>query len=116
MARLDKTAADYIAIALSPVLIMLMVGSLMYFLVAVFYRGGFEDGSLWILSCYTLAIVLITPISMEEGQEQGRTLFGTALAMAAGFAVMRMTTLCSCPGSCSRWSGGPPTSSPGIAR
>ena len=46
MARLDKTAADYIAIALSPVLIMLMVGSLMYFLVAVFYAGASRDGSI----------------------------------------------------------------------
>ncbi|MCX7427295.1 MAG: hypothetical protein NTW96_16910, partial [Planctomycetia bacterium] len=90
MARLDKTATDYVAIALSPVLIMLMVGSLMYFLVAVFYRGCFEGRIYWILSCYTLAIVLIARISIEEGQERA-TIFGAALAMAAGFAVMRMS-------------------------
>src|SRR5947207_11120062 len=34
--RLDKTAADYIAIAVGPALIMAMVGSLVFFLLEVF--------------------------------------------------------------------------------
>jgi hypothetical protein len=34
-----KTAADYMVIALSPALIMALVGSLCFFLIEVFYRG-----------------------------------------------------------------------------
>jgi hypothetical protein len=89
MARLDKTAADYVAIAISPALIMLMVGSLMYFLVAVFYGGRYEDRIYWILTCYTVAIVLISRISMEDSQERAM-LFAGALAMAVGLAVMQL--------------------------
>ena len=37
--RLHQTTADYVVVALSPALIMTLVGSLMYFLLAVFYRG-----------------------------------------------------------------------------
>lgn len=89
MARLDKTAADYVAIAISPALIMLMVGSLMYFLVAVFYAGRYEDRIYWILTCYTVAIVLISRISMEDSQERAM-IFAGALAMAVGLAVMQL--------------------------
>ena len=39
--RLDKTLADYLAIAISPVLIMTLVGSLVFFLLEVFYHGGY---------------------------------------------------------------------------
>ena len=38
-AKPAKTAADYMVIALSPVLIMLLVGSLCFFLIEVFFRG-----------------------------------------------------------------------------
>ena len=34
-----KTLADYMVIGISPVLIMLLVGSLSFFLIQVFYRG-----------------------------------------------------------------------------
>ncbi len=37
--RLDKTLVDYLVIAISPVLIMTLVGSLVFFLLEVFYRG-----------------------------------------------------------------------------
>lgn len=90
MKRLDKTLGDYVAIAISPVLIMLMVGSLLHFLVAVCYRGQFDVRIHWILSCFTVAIVLIARISIEEGQERA-TLFGAALAGAIGLAMMRFS-------------------------
>ncbi|MBN1588115.1 MAG: DUF4129 domain-containing protein [Pirellulales bacterium] len=91
MARLDKTLADYIAIAISPVLIMLMLGSLMYFFVAVCYRGAFDGHIYWVLGCYTLAIVLITRIAIEESTERAM-LFGAALVFAVGLAVMRFSS------------------------
>jgi hypothetical protein len=77
MARLDKTLADYIAIAISPVLIMLMVGSLLYFLVAV---GGV--GSYWVLGWFTMAIVLIARISMDEETHERAIIYGGLLALA----------------------------------
>ncbi len=91
MPRLDKTLADYVAIAISPALIMLMVGSLLWFLVAVFYQGNYDGRIYWILGCYTLAIVLITRIAIEEGKERA-AMFGMALAMATGLATMRFTS------------------------
>lgn len=91
MPRLDKTLADYIAIAISPALIMLMVGSLMWFLVAVFYQGSYDGRIYWILACYVFAIVLITRIAIEEGQERA-AMFGVALAAAVGLATMRFSS------------------------
>jgi hypothetical protein len=35
------TTADYVAIGLSPLLIMSLVGSLIYFLVEILYRGDY---------------------------------------------------------------------------
>ena len=91
MPRLDKTLADYVAIAISPALIMLMVGSLMWFLVAVFYQGHYDGRIYWILACFTLAIVLIARIGIEEGQERA-TLFGVPLAIAVGLATMKFSS------------------------
>jgi uncharacterized protein DUF4129 len=91
MSRLDKTLADYVAIAISPALIMLMVGSLMWFLVAVFYQGHFDGRIYWILGCFTLAIVLIARIGIEEGQERA-ALFGVPLAIAVGLATMKFSS------------------------
>ncbi len=91
MRRLDKTLADYVAIAISPALIMLMVGSLMWFLVAVFYQGSYDGRIYWILGCYVFAIVLITRIAIEESPERA-AMFGMALAGAVGLATMRFSS------------------------
>ena len=40
--RLHKTTADYLAIAVSPALIMALVGSIVYFLIAVMYVGEYS--------------------------------------------------------------------------
>ena len=92
MPRLHKTTADYMAIAISPVLIMMMVGSMMYFLVNVFYSGRYDLRIYWILGCFAVAIVLISRISIEDGQERAM-LFGAALAGVTGLAVMRFANV-----------------------
>src|SRR6476659_5585426 len=79
--RLDKTLADYVTLALSPALIMLLVGSLMFFLLLAGYRGDYNDRLNWIMGCFVLAIVLIGRISMEEGAEKA-VLYGVALTGA----------------------------------
>jgi len=85
--RPDKTLVDYMAIAISPALIMVLVGSLAFFLLEVFYRGGYGARLNWIVGCFVFAAVLIARISMEEGAERA-SLYGAMLAMAAGFVMM----------------------------
>lgn len=85
--RPDKTLVDYMAIAISPALIMVLVGSLAFFLLEVFYRGAYGARLNWIVGCFVFAAVLIARISMEEGAERA-SLYGAMLAMAAGFVMM----------------------------
>ena len=44
-----KTLADYLVIGISPALIMLLVGSLCFFLIEVFYRGEAVDSVRWVM-------------------------------------------------------------------
>jgi hypothetical protein len=62
----DKTLADYLAIAISPVLIMALVGSLIFFLVEVLYVGKYQGSLQWILFFFVFAAVLIARISMQS--------------------------------------------------
>ena len=88
--RLDKTFADYVTIAISPVLIMALVGSLVFFLQEVFYRGGYEGRVTWILGLFVMAIVLIGRISIEEGNQRA-VLFALPLAGAVALAIGRFS-------------------------
>ncbi|HVX60735.1 MAG TPA: hypothetical protein VHC19_09035, partial [Pirellulales bacterium] len=86
--REQMTSIDYVVIALSPALIMVLVGSLCFFLLEVFYRGQYEARLTWIMFWFVLAIVLIARISMEEGAEKA-SVYALALAGAVGVAMMR---------------------------
>ena len=77
--RFQKTLADYLVIGVSPTLIMTLIGSLVFFLTAMFYRGQFEARLHWVLAQFVLATVLIARISMEEGREYA-ALFAVPLA------------------------------------
>jgi len=88
--RLDKTLADYITIAISPVLIMTLVGSLVFFLQEVFYDGGYQGRVTCILGLFVMAIVLIGRISIEEGNERA-ILFALPLAIVVGLAISRFS-------------------------
>ena len=83
--RLHQTMADYVVIAISPALIMTLVGSLVFFLLAVFYRASSRSGCTgsWLASCSRA--VLIGRISIEEGFERAAP-FGIALAIVVGMA------------------------------
>ncbi len=90
--RLYKSTADYLAIAVTPVLIMALVTSLVFFLLLVFYRGGFQARLQYILFLFVFAAVLIARIAMEEGRERAMV-FSLALAVAAALAVNRFSDL-----------------------
>lgn len=68
-ARPQKTLSDYVAIAVSPALIMVLVGSLVFFLQEVGYSGEFAGRLKWILFWFVFAAVLIARIGIEEGKE-----------------------------------------------
>jgi len=86
--RLEKSFADYMVIAISPVLIMLLVGSLVFFLLEVAYSGAFESRFRWILFWFVIASVLIARIAIEMGSEHAR-LYGLALGAATALVVVR---------------------------
>lgn len=83
--RLHQTLADYVVIAISPALIMLLVGSLMFFLLHLFYQGEYQERLHWVMCCFVFASVLIARISIEQGFERAAP-FGAALALVLGFA------------------------------
>ncbi len=87
--RREKTLADYVVIAISPVLIMALVGSLAFFLLELSYHGQFEIRLKWILFCFVSASVLVARIAIEQGKEHA-SLFGFALVGVVGFAAMRL--------------------------
>ncbi len=87
--RLDKTPADYAAIA--PALIMLLVSSLVLFLTEVFYQGHYNARLCFILVAFVFAAVLIGRISIEEGAERA-ALFAVPLAIAVSLAMNRFVS------------------------
>jgi len=82
------TSIDYVVIALSPALIMALVGSLCFFLLEIGYQGEFGGRLNWILFCFVFAIVLIARISIEEGKEKA-LFYGLALSGAVALAVLK---------------------------
>ena len=86
--RLKPTLADYVVIAINPVLIMGLVGSLIYFLLEILYGGHYPDRLQFCLTMFVFAIVLISRISMEDGFERAAP-FGIALAVVVGIALNR---------------------------
>jgi hypothetical protein len=59
------TLADYFITAISPVLIIALVGSLVFFLVEILYAGRYEGRLLWTLFFFVVGTVLIARISIQ---------------------------------------------------
>lgn len=76
-----KTLADYMVIGISPVLVMLLVGSLSFFLTEVFYRGAAVASVRWVLFWFVLAVVLVSRMGIEQGATYA-AIYGLALAVA----------------------------------
>jgi hypothetical protein len=86
--RPQKTLADYLAIAVSPALIMLLVGCLVFFLLEIGYRGNYPDRMRWSLFWFVFAAVLAARIGIEQGRDHAR-IYGLALAVVTALAMMR---------------------------
>jgi hypothetical protein len=88
MSKPRQTAADYMVIALSPVLIMALVGSLCFFLIEVFYRGQMMGGVCWVMFWFIIGIVLVSRIAIENSTEHA-AMYGFGLAFATWLYMAR---------------------------
>jgi hypothetical protein len=84
----QPTLADYLITALSPVLIMALVGSLVFFLLEVLYVGQYTGRMQWTLFFFVFGIVLIARISIEQGGGKAMV-YGIVMAFAVWLALQR---------------------------
>ncbi|MEN6407040.1 MAG: DUF4129 domain-containing protein [Thermoguttaceae bacterium] len=89
--RLRKTLTDYLVIAISPSLIMTLIGSLTFFLLEVFYRGQYQGRLQYVFALFIMGATLIGRISIEEGRERA-VLFAIPLGLVTLLAVHRFVT------------------------
>jgi hypothetical protein len=89
-AKPQQTAADFMVVALSPVLIMRLVGSLCFFLIEVFYQGPMGGSARWVMFWFVIAIVLVARIAIEKSSEHAG-LYGLALAATVWLYLVRMS-------------------------
>ena len=85
----NKTFADYLVVSISPVLIMLLVGSLSFFLIEVFFKGEAVGSVRWVMFWFVMAVVLVSRIGIEEGTGRA-AVYGLALAAATWLYLVRI--------------------------
>ena len=81
--RPHKSTMDYLAILVSPVFIMLLVGSIVYFILEVGYEGRYGTRLKWTMFWFVVASVLIGRIAIERGSAMA-TFYALGLAVAVG--------------------------------
>ncbi len=85
--RDPPTAADYVITAASPALVMLMVGSLVFFLVEVLYAGNYSDRLLYTLFFFVFGAVLTARIAIQYDATRA-TAYGIGLGVVTFLALM----------------------------
>lgn len=91
MPRLKPTPFDYLVIAVNPALIMVLIGSVVYFLLELYYQGQYPERLHFCLTMFVFSAVLIARISMEDGWEHAAP-FGVALGVAICAAMHRFVS------------------------
>ena len=84
--REPPTLADYVITAISPVLIMLMVGSLVFFLVEVLYAGKYSDRLLYTMFFFVIGAVLVARIAIQLDGARA-TMYGVGLGIVTFLAM-----------------------------
>jgi hypothetical protein len=77
----NQTLADYVALAISPTLIMGLVASLVFFLLNVLYTGEYVDRMRWILFFFVFGAVLIARMTMRDDTSSRAVLYGVPLGL-----------------------------------
>ncbi|TWT71929.1 DUF4129 domain-containing protein [Crateriforma conspicua] len=82
----SKTAADYAAIAVAPVLIFLMISALTLFVCTLLYRGGYSGRVQWVVLFFTMGSVAVARLAIEQDRKYA---MGYMVALsAAGVLVL----------------------------
>jgi hypothetical protein len=79
---------DLLAVAISPVLVMMMVGSLVFFLIEVLYAGKYSDRLLYTFFFFVIGAVLIARISIELGASRAG-IYAACLGGACFLAMLK---------------------------
>lgn len=79
---------DLAAVVISPVLVMLMVGSLVFFLTEVGYRGEYPGRMLYTMFFFVAGCVLIARLSIQESRSYA-ALYALGLGIATFLALVR---------------------------
>src|SRR5213595_439803 len=83
----DRTsAADIIFTAISPALIMLMVGSLVFFIITVLPTGDYKERLLYTSFFFVFGAVLVARISIQLDAARA-TFYGVGLAVVTFLAM-----------------------------
>ncbi len=89
--RLHPTLVDYVVIAINPAIIMVLIASLVYFLLEMFYQGEYPARLHYCLTLFIVGAVLIGRISIEEGWERA-SIFAAAMAVAICLAMQKFVS------------------------
>lgn len=79
--RYNQTLADYVALAISPALIMGLVASLVFLLLNVLYVGEYVERMYWILFFFVFGAVLIARMTMGDDTSSRAALYGVPLGL-----------------------------------
>src|SRR5439155_12573803 len=79
--KTEHTPADYVAMALSPALIMALVGSLVFFLLEILYAGEYTGRLQWMLFFFIFGAVLIARIAMQPDIASRAQLYGAVMGL-----------------------------------
>ncbi len=86
--RLPPTIVDFVIAGLNPILIMILLASLLFFLVEVFYQGHYSGRLHVVLGLFVLGVVLVTRIAIESDEARAFA-FGAPLAVVTYLALWR---------------------------
>jgi hypothetical protein len=91
MARrpLPTGPADWLILAVTPALLMGMVSALLFFILAVFYRGEFNERLHWILFAGVVGMVLIGRIHLIDEIARRASLYSGILGLLVAIALIR---------------------------
>lgn len=89
--RLTPESLDYTLAAIAPAFIISMIGSLVFFLIVLFFPGPESGRLMWVLGLYTFAAVLIARIAIEQSRAQSLG-YMAVLGGATLLVVLRLYT------------------------
>jgi hypothetical protein len=91
--KLDKTLADYVVGGVMPALLIGLLVSLSYFLLELAVSGQNVGQLKWVLFFFIVGTVLIARIAMNGEIAERAGVYGIALAIAAGLALVRFVEI-----------------------